>query len=161
MKNQFVNSIRGIIASSWITSWLGFVSMVAGIYIVLMLVGCGGELRLGGKHQSFTGKESILLEDSRADILDIIAEVGKSLGYSVSALDKRANIISLSYSSSRLALHLMGKMSSAKLTISLKNNGKRLDLDVTVFGNFGTGGQEAAMKLVNDFKAKLLENIGQ
>ena len=54
---------------------------------------------------------------------------------------------------------LIGKMSQATLRISSKDNGKRLDIDVFVTGNFGTGGQEAAMKIIDDFKTKLLERI--
>ena len=162
MKNQFVrNNIRSVVASRWITFWRGSVSVVIGIYIALMLVGCAEIGFIGSKDQSFSGKDSMLLQVSRPDILDIIAEVGKSMGYSVSALDKGANTISLSSGSSVFTMVLIGKMSQATLTISSKNNGKRLDIDVFVMGNFGTGGQEAAMKLVNDFKAKLLERIGQ
>ena len=54
---------------------------------------------------------------------------------------------------------LIGKMSQATLRISSKDNGKRLDINVIVTGNCGTGGQEAAMKIIDDFKTKLLERI--
>ena len=88
MKNQLVrNNIRSIVArEQLITSWWDFVLLVIGICIVLVLVGCGGVGLLGSKAQRFTGKDSILLQVSRPDILDIVAEVGKSMGYNVSAL---------------------------------------------------------------------------
>ena len=161
MKNQLVrNNIRSVVArEQLITSWRDFVLLVIGICIVLVLVGCGGVGLLGSKTQRFTGKDSILLQVSRPDILDIVAEVGKSMGYNVSALDREAKTISLSSSSSVFSTVLIGKMSQATLTISSKDNGKRLNIDVFVTGNFGTGGQEAAMKIIDDFKTKLLERI--
>ena len=161
MKNQLVrNNIRSIVArEQLITSWRDFVLLVIGACITLMLVGCA-EIGVFSKVQTFRGKDSMLLPVSRPDILDIVAEVGKSMGYSVSALDREANTISLSSSSSMLSTALIGKTSQAILTISSKDNGKRLDINVVVTGNFGTGGQEAAMKIIDDFKTKLLERIG-
>jgi|GEM_PF-3004105 len=162
MKNQLVrNNIRSVVARRrLITSWRDFVLLVIGACITLMLVGCAEIELFGSKIQTFRGKDSMLLPVSRPDILDIVAEVGKSMGYSVSALDREANTISLSSSSSMLSTALIGKTSQAMLTISSKDNGKRLDINVIVTGNFGTGGQEAAMKIIDDFKTKLLERIG-
>ncbi len=132
------------------------------VFVLLSIVtGCAGIGYMSSKEQNFTGKYSMLLQVPRADILNIITEAGKSLGYSVSAIDKEAKTISLSSSGSGFTTFLIGKTSQATLTISSKNNGRRLDIDVFVIGNFGTGGQKAAMKLVKDFEAKLLEKIGQ
>jgi hypothetical protein len=132
-----------------------------GIFFAMMLVGCAGIGIVGSKDQRFTGKDSLLLQNPRPDILDVIAEVGKSMGYSVSSLNKEANTISLSSSSSMLTTSLIGKMSQATLLIFLKDRGEKLDIEVFVSGNFGTGGGESAMELINDFKAKLLEKIKQ
>ncbi len=41
------------------------------------------------------------------------------------------------------------------------NGGRKLDLTVSVYGNFDQGGQEAATKRLNAFKEKLLEKVGQ
>jgi len=38
--------------------------------------------------------------------------------------------------------------------------GKKLNIDVILTGNFGTGGQEAAMDIVNEFKTRLSKKIG-
>jgi hypothetical protein len=67
----------------------------------------------------------------------------------------------LSSGSSGASLLLIGKVNRARIRICSKNNGKRLDIHVHTIGNFGTSGQEVTMKLVDDFKAKLIERIGQ
>ena len=147
--------------NNWITSLRYCVLVVIGICITLMLIGCAEIGFLGSKEQTFTGKDQLFLPVPRPDILDIIADVGKSMGYSVSALDKKANIISLSYQSSMFTAVMIGKLTQSTLTVSSKDNGKRLDIDIFLTGNFGTGGQEEATKIVNNFKEKLLEKIGQ
>jgi hypothetical protein len=126
---------------------------------VLTLTGCTWIGLMRSEDQSFTGKDSLSLQASRPDILDLIAEVGTSMGYRV--LDKEANIIRLSSSSSLFKTDLLGKMSEATLRISANNDGTKLDIDVFVSGNFGTGSQEAATQLVNDFKARLLEAVAR
>lgn len=162
MKDQFAsNSARNVVVNRWTRFLQMCLPATMGIFFVVMLVGCAEIGLFGSRQQSFTGKDSLLLQNPRSDILDVIAEVGKSMGYSVSALDKEANTVSLSSSSSMFTTFLIGKMSRTTFQISSKDRGKKLDIEVFVVGNFGTGGQEAAMKLINDFKAKLLEKIKQ
>lgn len=160
MKDQFEsNSDRNVVVNRWIRFLRMCLPATIGIFFAVILVGCAPIGFIGSKDQSFTGKDSLLLQNPRPDILDVIAKVGKLMGYSVSALDKKANTISLSSRSSMFTTVLIGKMSRATLQISSKDRGKKLDIEVFVLGNFGTGGQEAAMKLIKDFKAKLLEKI--
>lgn len=135
--------------------------MVIVLFVSLIVVGCGEIGMLVSETQSFTGKDSITLQTSRPDILDVSAEVGKSLGYNVSGLDREDGVLTLASSTSLLTGVLIGQINQSTLTISSQEGGKKLGIGVLVAGNFGTGGQEAAMKLVNDFKTKLLSRIGQ
>jgi hypothetical protein len=56
---------------------------------------------------------------------------------------------------------MIGKMRKATLTISSRDGGKKLSMSILLIGNFGEGGQEAAVRRLEEFKAKLLEKIGQ
>lgn len=55
--------------------------------------------------------------------------------------------------------YLIGKTSTSSLTFTLQEDGKTLDIDVMVLGNFGTGDQKAANKIINEFKEKLLTRL--
>jgi hypothetical protein len=160
MKNQFAREHRGnMIASRLMVSRRVCVSVLMGIYLVLTLGGCTWIGLMRSDDQSFTGNDSLLLQVSRPDILDVVAEVGKSMGYRVT--DKEANIIRLSSSSSTFDTEILGRLSHTTLRISSNNDGRKLDIDVFVSGNFDTGSQEAATKMVNDFKSRLLETLAR
>jgi len=116
---------------------------------------------MASKTQTFNGKDSITLQVPRSDILDVVAEVGKSLGYNVSGLNRETGTISLSSSVSLFTGVMIGKINETTLIISSEKGGKKLGIHVHLMGNFGTGGQEAATRLVEDFRAKLLKKIGQ
>ena len=132
-----------------------------GIYMSLLLVGCSGLGMMASTTHTFTGKESITLRTPRADILDIVAKVGESLGYDVSGLDKESGTISLSSGSGAFAGTMIGKFNTNILTITVEKGSQKLNIVVVVTGNFGSGGQEAASRLMEDFKTKLLEKTAQ
>ena len=128
--------------------------------VASLLGGCPQIGFVGSPQKTFTGREHIVLPAQRPDILDVVAEVGKDLGYSVSHLDKTAGTIGLSSGSSMVTSVLIGKVSRATLRIQLQEEGKALDINVVVSGNFGTAEQDAATRLIDDFKAKLLPRLG-
>lgn len=127
--------------------------------VSFMLVGCAEVGMFGSKTQSFRGSDSMVLDQTRADILDVIASVGKAMKFDVSALDKNAGRITLSAGASFGTTMLIGKMQQSSLTVTVADGGKNLAIEVFMMGNFGTGGQEAADKLIADFKAKLAERL--
>ena len=92
-------------------------NIVIGICISLILVGCAEIGLIGSKTQTFTGRDSITLQALRPDILDVVAEVGKSLGYDVSGLDREAGTISLSSRSSMFTGVMIGKINHSTLRI--------------------------------------------
>lgn len=52
-------------------------------------------------------------------------------------------------------------MNSSTLSVQVSEDGKTLEVLTTVFGNFGTGNQEAVTKLTEEFKKRLMETVGQ
>ncbi len=111
--------------------------------------------------RTFSGNETITLTTSHADILNVISEVGKTLKYEVSYLNKQANAISLTTSSSLASNMMLGKYTQASIAIRVSEDGKKLDVQTNVMGNMGSGGEETATKVFEAFKVKLLERIGQ
>jgi hypothetical protein len=160
MKDQAVgNRQRDFSTRSATISWRFCGSVLLGIYVVLTLAGCTWIGLMRSDDQSFTGTDFLVLPASRADSLDIVAEVGKSMGFSVA--DREANIIRLSSSSSWYNTYVVGRLSYVTLRVSSVNEGTELNIDVYVSGNFDTGTQEAATKLMNDFKRGVLEAIAR
>jgi hypothetical protein len=127
--------------------------------MLMMSAGCAEIGVFGSKTETFTGSYSMEIPAPRADMLDLIASVGKSMGYSVSALDKKNRMISLSSGSSVLTGVLIGKVNRSMLTAKVSPDGRSLDIGVSDSGNFGTGGQAAADEQAAEFKARLAKRL--
>jgi len=126
----------------------------------ITMTSCGAYIGLVSKTHNFQGKYAIALDNSRADILTIIEEVGKSMSLQVSELDVPQGIISLSTSSTGATYMLSGKSGSRSIRIKTLDSGRKLEIEIMVVGNFGTGEKEEADKVFDDFKMKLLEKVG-
>lgn len=131
-----------------------------GVALAVGLSGCS-EAMLFSKYETFNGTDAMEIASPRSDILNVIAEVGKSLGYAVSSLDKNNRTIALSSQSSMLTTMAIGKVSGATITAQVQKAGRRLDLDVQVTGNFGSGGQDKADKLLENFKQALNAKLSE
>ena len=131
---------------------------------VLWIAGCM-EAGMISQTQTFNGRDSLTLETPKENILDIITEVGKSMGFRVSQLSKGDNVmppmITLSSQSSMMGTMLIGSMSGSDLTVMIQEGGKKIDISISAYGNFGSGGQEAATKIMDDFKSRLLQRLTQ
>lgn len=158
--NKMSNSTGSVIFNHCTILKNAVFRVAIGICISLILVGCGSVGMMASKAQTFNGRDFITLQDQRSDILDVVAEVGKSLNYEISGLDREAGTISLSSRVSLFTGVMIGKYNETMLTISSEEDGKKLSINIYLQGNFGTGGQEAAMSLLGNFKSKLLEKIG-
>lgn len=128
------------------------------VFLAVLISGCAvGHF---SETQSFGGTDSFAIVSPRGDILDVIADVGKEMGMSVSSLDKKRGTIGLSAQGSKMRL-LMAAVSSSMLAIEVTDAGKTLQISSTVVGNFGTGSQDASMKLTEEFKNRLAKKLGQ
>ncbi|MBI2627382.1 hypothetical protein HYW72_00440 [Candidatus Nomurabacteria bacterium] len=116
----------------------------------LLLVGCTGLGMFSGFEHSKV-KDSVTLVSPRTDILEVIESVGKSLKFEIYLLDKENNAILLKGGRSMVNEIGVGKVTRAEIMVTVREGGKRLDISVFVEGNFGTGGQQAALKLLQEF----------
>ena len=130
-----------------------------GFLIIVGLSGCSS-IGMFSKTERFNGRESFEIATPRGDMLDVIASVGKDMGLNVGGIDKVSNNITLSSQSSTAAIYV-GSMNYGSITASIKNKGKIIDVTYSTNGNFGNGGKEASTKLLEEFKAKLENRLGE
>ncbi len=149
-----------LISAHPVTSCKSFLLKTLLPLVAIFCLGCAGVgLLAGGSMKSFSGSYAIELQEPRVDILDVIAEVGEEMGHSVSSLDRERMTISLSTGSSAVTMGVVGKNNSTMISISVTESGKKLDVVISVVGNFGKGTQKTADNLFNDFREKLLAKI--
>ena len=136
--------------------------IIGGVLATLLLGGCFtiGQM-VGGPMKDYSETYSIELPAARADILDVVTEVGQSLGYDVKSRNREAGQISLFSSPSFLAYAAVGSLNGSGLDILVIDGGKVLRTTVSLSGNFGAASPEKAQEVLNTFKSKLLEKIAE
>jgi len=158
---------------------------VIGIIVLTALTvpGCAA-VGLFFKDQTYGGKENWKIETQPSDILSAIAETGKTMGLRVDYWevknpppgleywerkspppadknDNRSSWIMLSANElGSLGGIFIGKSSVAGLSFEAREGGRKLEVSVIVAGKFGSGRQEAATKLLKDFRTNLSNRIG-
>lgn len=130
---------------------------------VLMLFGiffsgCGFG-HMVSKTEQFSSHESIMLNSDRSDVFDIIAEVGESIGYKVSGIDKQNKKISLTSQSSTASVGLLGSAYYHIITFTVKSEDKLIDMYISLSGNFSSANKKEADKLYEEFKTKISERL--
>lgn len=88
-------------------------------------------------------------------IYSTVSEVGKTLGYSVSSLDKRKRVIGLTKDAGLFIGVMVGKIEKSIVQFSIKNGGRTIEVEILVVGNFDTGGSEAANRILDQFESGL------
>ncbi len=130
------------------------------VLISFSLQSCAGVgAMVGGSVHTYQGEYSIQLSAQQDDILEAITTVGSSMGLEVSMIDKAKGKISLSNYGSPAESGLIGKMTSQSIDVQVAEAGKKLQIQISVQGNFGSGTKEGGDKLFAEFKNKLLEKI--
>jgi hypothetical protein len=120
------------------------------------MTGCGTVGILISDSETFIISDQINLKATKEDILDIVADVGRSMDFKVKEIDRRAKTISITTQSSLFRGVMIGSSSTADITVILGDN---IEIKVITSGNFGAGGQKAAEELLQKFKEKLLEKL--
>lgn len=137
---RFMRSLVLLLATAVFASACGAVGMIA-----------------GGEMQTYQGGDSFSLARPLPDPLGSIQDVGKSLGYSVSGVDRPRSTVDLSLGTSMATVGLIGKSSTTTLTVTVAPNGTEITTSIMCVGNFGAGGQEAAEGRLKEFRNALIE----
>jgi hypothetical protein len=128
-------------------------------FSVSLLAGCGAVgMMIGGMPKEYTLNKTIKLKKSYPNILELVAESGKELGYRIAGMDEKLNSVTLGTDMSYIQIGLIGKSNMSRLTIT-KQNDKLLNVSCFIMGNFGAAEYDNAMKVYGDFENKLLSKL--
>lgn len=125
--------------------------------IVVGLTGCT-EIGMFSKTKSATVTDSITLATPSADILDVLTDTGKAMGWNPTARDNKQHIITFEDGSGSV---LTGSVTVTRMAAKVSEDGKIIDLEIMVSGNFGYGTMENGQKVINKFKKKLDAKLKQ
>ena len=154
------------------------------VFTALTVSGCA-VVGLFFKDQTYGGREIWEIGTPPVDILSVIAETGKSMGLGVDYWEVKNPPPGLEYWESKspppvdkndtrsswivlsadefadLRGLFVGKSSVSGLSFEAREGGRKLEVSVIVLGKFGSGKQEAATKLLKDFRTNLSNRIGK
>jgi len=122
--------------------------------------GCG--IAAMSTQKNFSVSEEVKLDGPTEDVMAVVEEVGKSLGYRVNSRMKLGEVNSLGFQrdSSMLTTMATGYMRMAHISVSHMPKEQKLTLMMTVAGNLGAGGEADVQKSLQAFKDKLQETLG-
>ena len=123
--------------------------------LLSVLTGCGSVGMMVSPTKTYSGYETISLARTVPDYLNKAADVGTSLGYSVSRLNRSEHSIGFSKDAGLFVGVMIGKIERADVGLTFKNNGAVVEIEVHVMGNFDRGGQDTATTILNEFKSRL------
>lgn len=117
--------------------------------------GCGPAQIVGQwTTKNFALREAVSLNEPVN--IDKIVNVGRDLGYEVMGVDEEVGVITFSRSSaSAISNFLIRKADHLTLVISILEEGKRLRIESSSIGNFGSGGEQSARNAIALFKERL------
>lgn len=134
------------------------------IFIAFINIGCAlspivtvGEL---ATLQQNDINEKILIENKPANIMEIAADVGKSMGFKLKDDNPAASqTIQLESTTSPVTYLITSQAENTFITVM--NHPDGLDIHLRIWGNFGSGSMEDAKKILKEYKEKLLTKLAQ
>jgi hypothetical protein len=127
--------------------------------LLTLLTGCGSVGMIASPATTFQMTDQLKLKTISPDILNKITAAGKSLGYSVSLINRQSGNITLHKSTNMLATVAVGTMSDGQLALPVDNSTPALNINLTVIGNFGASSEEAADKIMREFEDELTKQL--
>ena len=126
--------------------------------LVLMLgtaaVGaCGSVGMMASNTKSFQATDRIRLRRAPRNFVADVQQIGPRLGYAVSGIDAVNNSVSFNKDAGMFIGVMVGKIENS--TIVLTQNGRTIDIQLTIIGNFGTSDQVAATQELEAFKREI------
>lgn len=153
-------------------SWSSFVRIVIILFLLTTLTGC----LVGGiaTHQMNAVVQTFVLPAPKDDIINILTDVGRSLGFAPYCVKDRAGVIG-SCIDEQLAKRplsdgVMGYVNMNNLSIAksttyigssdvivffIKNDAKTIEVVCVASGSYGSGSKESGDELIKKFKSEL------
>ncbi len=112
------------------------------VLLSITLSSCTSVGLLVSPQREFTTTQTMQLRARPANFVDTVAQVGKSLGYNYSGVDRAKNKLKLTDHSTAGMGVLIGKISRLELTIWLSPNGRTVNFEIAAAGNYSTSNQD-------------------
>ena len=125
----------------------------------VLIAACGDIGMIASPTKTFQGKDTLALSHAPRDFFAGATEVGRSMQYDVSGIDRSENTIRFSKDAGLFVGVMVGKIQHADIALRLENGGRAVDITVLTMGNFDTGGQEAAIAIIDSFKTRLAQKF--
>jgi hypothetical protein len=126
-----------------------------------MLLCAGCALLALSTQQSFTVNDEFVLKNPTQEVMPIVEQVGKSLGYRLKGRQKYGDASALMFevNTSMLLTMVSGYHRMANVMVMYFPTQKKLQLQMMVLGNLGTGTEKDLQKALQEFKTKLQESF--
>jgi hypothetical protein len=139
--------------------------MIYRLVVMALILSCVPGCPLGGFiwAKMYTETDSIVLKDLSPGVLDIAADVGKSMGLNAQKTSRTLLILTSGGGStigSYFATGLTGFIEQVTISVSVVESEKKLDINTNVTSNLGDP-QEIAERLTSEFKSRLVDKIKQ
>jgi hypothetical protein len=132
-------------------------------YLAILAAGCGFNPLVIVAGEALTNKSSASVElpiselPTDYDVLENVVKVGRSLGYGLVLKDEDS--VGLHYHTFMIVEAATGLTRTADIKVSKGKD--KLYIDVAVSGDFRTGGQAYADRLLRQFKGELQETFAK
>lgn len=127
------------------------------LLILLFVTSCGDVGMMVSDITTYNGFDVLKFDTvkNQDKIFSTISEIGNTLGYSVSVLNRRKGIITLAKDAGLFMGVMVGKIDKSTVQFSITNGGKVIEIEILLIGNFNAGGNEAATRILDQFKSRL------
>lgn len=110
--------------------------------------------------RSFSTTDTVVLRSSPDSFEAVVRRAAQQTGWAVQGVDLERRTITLGSSLGGVGNALVGRIRITNLIVSLRPDGRTIQLQISVTGNLGAGREEAVTERLNAFKAALFESQG-
>ena len=92
--------------------------------------------------RTFNTADTFVLPSSASNFTQVASEVGRSLDYDISSVDRNANAVTLSDNSRPGSASITGKLQTISFILALQGDGRTVEIQALATGNMGSVSQE-------------------
>ena len=121
----------------------------------ILLAGCAGMSGLGGQWSS---TETVEINKRPSRFYEDVIAVGEQLGYQHTGGDRSANTVRLA-DQPNFGQTMLGKSFSMQVTVTLKPNGRAIEVMYTALGGRSDAGSKKSQERIETLKAALRQRF--
>lgn len=126
------------------------------LVLAMSLAGCAAFSGAGGQ---FTTTDTLELSKHPTRFYDDVIAVGQQLGYQHAGGNRAANLVRLA-DQPNFGESMIGRAYSVQVTVTLKPNGRTVEMVFASFGGRATSGADKSQERIEQLKAALRQRFG-